>query len=412
MASWLTVVSIMLLALVRVCPGQTCPLPAAQCAGTLHCGGEWDFEAGYAFSPHMLAGQCAGPPGGGAFSCVPGDKLAHVAVGWSHWASFPTWETPGYWGTVAFNENKNCDNVHRGNRSQELTMTCANGVGVIYKQAVVPPTRRIRVQAMMKFTPNGPTLDVEHALGIDTGGGTDPTSSAIQWTIWNQPVTGTFNQATIDATTTGSMMTVFIRQRAFEPACEGQTFMIDNVQVLDLGPAGPTIEVIPSAVSVATPVEADPPDQAIVIRNVGIGTLNYDVIAGVSWLSVSPVSGSATTEMDTLTVSFHSSAMDAGRHESTITITDAGAINSPVIVPVIMTITEKPGDFDHDRDVDQADFGMFQRCYSGSGIAPTDPACAETDLDRDADVDATDFALFQGCFSGPGTPSNPHCLGS
>jgi hypothetical protein len=34
-----------------------------------------------------------------------------------------------------------------------------------------------------------------------------------------------------------------------------------------------------------------------------------------------------------------------------------------------------PGDFDNDGDVDQADFGVFQRCLSGGGV-PADPNCA------------------------------------
>ncbi|HOW73869.1 MAG TPA: hypothetical protein PKY77_24970 [Phycisphaerae bacterium] len=34
-----------------------------------------------------------------------------------------------------------------------------------------------------------------------------------------------------------------------------------------------------------------------------------------------------------------------------------------------------PPDFDKDADVDLADFGVFQRCYSGAG-KPADPQCA------------------------------------
>lgn len=166
--------------------GQTCARPAAECAGVLHCGGEWDFENGFYFTPHALAGQCEGPPGGGNTFCVPADKLSNVANGWTHWASFPTWSTGGYWGTCSFNENKNCDNVYRGNRSQELTMTCSNGVGVIYKTAAVPSNHRIRVEACMKFTPNGDAPDVEHAIGIDPSGSTDPASASVQWTVWQE----------------------------------------------------------------------------------------------------------------------------------------------------------------------------------------------------------------------------------
>jgi hypothetical protein len=61
-----------------------------------------------------------------------------------------------------------------------------------------------------------------------------------------------------------------------------------------------------------------------------------------------------------------------------------------------------PCDFDQDHDVDQADFGMFQRCYSEPGIAQDDSTCAGARLDADEDVDSDDFTRFMACFSGPG----------
>jgi hypothetical protein len=65
-----------------------------------------------------------------------------------------------------------------------------------------------------------------------------------------------------------------------------------------------------------------------------------------------------------------------------------------------------PTDYDADGDVDQDDFGHFQRCLSGSGQAP--PAgCADADLDVDGDVDGTDLTLFAACLSGAGR--SPGC---
>lgn len=228
-------------ALCAEAPRETCPHPKAECAGALHCGGEWDFEAGFYFTKHALAGRCEGPPAGGNVYCVPQDKTSHVGVGWTHWASFPDWPTGGYWGTCSFNENKYCYNVLRGNRSQELTMTCANGVGGLYKRATVPARHRIRVEADMKFTPNDGGREVEHAIGIDPFGGNDPAAASVQWTVWQERTPsppqppGVFNHGWAEAVSQGTTITVFIRQRAFEPPCRGQTFMIDNVRVLDRG---------------------------------------------------------------------------------------------------------------------------------------------------------------------------------
>jgi hypothetical protein len=65
-----------------------------------------------------------------------------------------------------------------------------------------------------------------------------------------------------------------------------------------------------------------------------------------------------------------------------------------------------PGDFDLDGDVDQEDFGVLQRCFSGSA-SPYLTACHDADLDGDGDVDSKDLAQFQNCMSGPDRP--PGC---
>jgi spore germination protein YaaH len=70
-----------------------------------------------------------------------------------------------------------------------------------------------------------------------------------------------------------------------------------------------------------------------------------------------------------------------------------------------------PGDFDFDRDVDQADFGHFQECMTGSTHAQTDPACQDARLDEDSDVDLDDYGIFQRCMSGTNVPADPACAG-
>lgn len=67
--------------------------------------------------------------------------------------------------------------------------------------------------------------------------------------------------------------------------------------------------------------------------------------------------------------------------------------------PVVPLARLQCGDFDFDADVDQDDFGFFQRCLSGAGInAGTD--CAPADMDGDHDVDAADLELFRPCMGG------------
>ncbi|MHC4443438.1 MAG: sulfatase family protein [Planctomycetota bacterium] len=58
------------------------------------------------------------------------------------------------------------------------------------------------------------------------------------------------------------------------------------------------------------------------------------------------------------------------------------------------------GDMDGDNDVDQEDFGLFQACFSGTGM-PAEAGCEDATLDVDNDVDLDDFTIFQGCMAGP-----------
>ena len=62
-------------------------------------------------------------------------------------------------------------------------------------------------------------------------------------------------------------------------------------------------------------------------------------------------------------------------------------------------------DFDGDGDVDQADFGHFQICLTGSGgECPPAAGCWDTLLDADTDVDDSDLAIFRSCFNSARTP--------
>jgi hypothetical protein len=85
-----------------------------------------------------------------------------------------------------------------------------------------------------------------------------------------------------------------------------------------------------------------------------------------------------------------------------------------------------PGDFDGDGDVDggtgsPGDLEAFQACVTGPGIAydPSNlPAGCElspvngflpADFDRDGDVDQDDFGIFQRCYSGANKPAGLSC---
>lgn len=58
-------------------------------------------------------------------------------------------------------------------------------------------------------------------------------------------------------------------------------------------------------------------------------------------------------------------------------------------------------ELDGDGDVDLADFGVFQLCFTGIGSGGVEPDCVCADIDNDCDVDLTDFNGFQLLYTGP-----------
>ncbi len=70
--------------------------------------------------------------------------------------------------------------------------------------------------------------------------------------------------------------------------------------------------------------------------------------------------------------------------------------NAPEQMEIIEIELPYQGDFDVDGDVDMADFGFLQRCFSGADTPPPadPPGCVACDLDGDGDVDIEDFSAF------------------
>jgi hypothetical protein len=81
------------------------------------------------------------------------------------------------------------------------------------------------------------------------------------------------------------------------------------------------------------------------------------------------------------------------------------------VVDATGCIVPIPGDFDHDGDVDQTDFGHLQNCLSGNTVPQEEPACQNVFLDGNRDVDIIDIGIFLQCMSGPQVPADPHCAG-
>jgi len=107
------------------------------------------------------------------------------------------------------------------------------------------------------------------------------------------------------------------------------------------GGASPTIGVSPSSMNfTATAGGSNPANQTLNISNTGGGTLNWTATSNQSWLSIAPASGTAPSSPS---VSVNISGLVAGTYNGAITISAAGATNTPVSVPITLTVNPSGG---------------------------------------------------------------------
>lgn len=176
-------------------------------------------------------------------------------------------------------------------------------------------------------------------------------------------------------------------------------------------PSVPMIEPSPTAINRSIPRGQHASADTFTIRNAGVGTLEYAISDNASWLSVSPTSGSATGETDSININYTTASLAKGNYTGTITINAPGAGNTPQTVTVHLTVQHAPVvDRDEDGDVDLEDFGKFQACLSGSGHAQLDPGCFWARLDdADEDVDGDDLTKFRNCLAGANVQVQSNC---
>jgi predicted secreted protein len=91
----------------------------------------------------------------------------------------------------------------------------------------------------------------------------------------------------------------------------------------------------------ATEGGPNPANQTLEISDSGVGTISWTLSDNAGWLSENPPSGNSTSADDKtlVTVSVNTAGMPDGDYLANITITAAGAINSPWTVPVSLHIS-------------------------------------------------------------------------
>ena len=87
---------------------------------------------------------------------------------------------------------------------------------------------------------------------------------------------------------------------------------------------------------------SNPSSRTFQVQNSGSGTLDYQITADESWMSINPDSGTSGGASRTHSVSTNIVGLGEGTYNGTITVSDANASNSPQIINVTLQITVQP----------------------------------------------------------------------
>ncbi len=192
--------------------------------------------------------------------------------------------------------------------------------------------------------------------------------------------------------------------------CDLNVFNGTMEQLQALVIPGGVLTCSPATISATIRHRTSPANQSFTVRNTGEGAINYNisVAPGAGWLTVNPTSGSCTTETDTITVSCAASGLPVGVNSGIITVA-ADTPNSPQTVTVTITIQPVPADLNASGRVDSADVVVFRDCMTGP-FGQIEPGCEDADFDHDNDVDQADFGLMQACLDDTTLLSDPYCI--
>jgi hypothetical protein len=131
------------------------------------------------------------------------------------------------------NENKNPDNVHSGERSQEITFDFVSTEAGIWRHAQAIPGHRYQIEAWGKHVRSD--SPVELSLGVDLTAGDNWQAGSVTWYPWDETGEDVWVHTQIAVRASGQALTIFLK--GYHPsAAQGGATLLDNVRVVDLGP--------------------------------------------------------------------------------------------------------------------------------------------------------------------------------
>ncbi|MHC4742206.1 MAG: choice-of-anchor Q domain-containing protein, partial [Planctomycetota bacterium] len=106
----------------------------------------------------------------------------------------------------------------------------------------------------------------------------------------------------------------------------------------DPSPPAPRITLWPAEFEFIAYGGQMPEPEMLEIRNIGSGVLNWHIDADCFWLELNRTGGESSGEIDNVILDPNTSQLEPGEHYCELMISDSNAINSPIIVPVVLNV--------------------------------------------------------------------------
>ncbi len=235
-----------------------------------------------------------------------------------------------------------------GSYSATLTVTAtgvpSQTVGVSLTVAPPPPALALSANTLSVTATQGQSAAAQSFTIRNAGGGTLgwSVSSVTSW-LSVSPASGTSSgepdAVAVSISSTG--LAVGSYKGAIDVAAGGLPGQSVSVSLSVVAP--PKLSLGATSLSSSTAQGQTAPAQSLTVRNTGAGTLGYSVSPSASWLRVSPSSGAATTETDTLSVSFDTAGLSPGSYSASLTVNAPGALDAPQTVTVTVRVSSGLG---------------------------------------------------------------------
>ena len=276
---------------------------------------------------------------------VGGSSLSWTATESIPWASLSTSNgTDG----ESFDVNVDITGLTPGTYFGTVTVTDVSATNSPQEAKVVlilndaPPTISLDPDSLyFEAIEGGVNPDAQFVTVFNTGGGSLAWTAAesADW-LTLSPTTGTDSEscsAYVDIS--GMMAGTYTTQFNISDGNATNSPQAAKV-VLFIEEAPAVMELVPDSLYfTAEEGAADPASQVIIVNNIGGGTLDWTASDDADWLTLSPTTGSNATPCS-LYVDI--TGLTVGLYNATVTVTDAGADNSPQTAKVVLEITAPP----------------------------------------------------------------------